>query len=673
MLGEIIKGQYQVVQIFRRSSYCQTYLAHDISQNQQTPCVIKHLLPASSQTASMSSLRRLFTREVAALEKLGTYSQVPQLLDYFEENQQFYLVQEYIAGQPLDAILLPGVRWNELQVIELLYEILNILEVVHAQGLIHRDIKPSNLICREKDGVLVLIDFGSVKQAWTQVVTSHGQTNANYCLGIPATVAIGTSGYMPSEQSRGRPRPNSDIYAVGMIGIQALTGMQPTQLLEDAETGEVIWQNLVEVSPELAAIINQMVRYQFSDRYQSTTQVLASLQPLVALLAPNKLKHSPIASEATNTSKPPDAAKTYQTAKTSNRANVPLYLGVTIGITTALGLFLGSYSALRRVTNIAPSIAQSQIALGSQNQIANVTLAHTLTGHTDAVWTVGISRDGHTLVSGSGDKTIKLWDMDTGHLVRTLSEDSAAILSVALSRDGQILTSGSYATEQAIKIWHLNTDKPRPTFGIASNVWSVALSPDGKTLASSSGDGSITIWNLQTGTLRRTLIGHSDTVWSVAISPDGQTLVSGSKDKTVKIWNLQTGALLRTLSGHSDRVRSVAISADGQTVASSSWDKTIKIWNRKTGKLLRTLIGHSGYVNSVAMSPDSRIIASGSDDETIKLWNLNTGELLGTLSGHSGNINCVDFNYDGRILVSSSEDKTIKIWQLQAVSLAANK
>lgn len=673
MLGEIIKGRYQVVQIFSRSSYCQTYLAHDISQKQPTPCVIKHLLPASSQTASISSLRRLFTREVAALEKLGTYSQVPQLLDYFEENQQFYLVQEYIAGQPLDAILLPGVRWNELQVIELLYEILNILEVVHAQGLIHRDIKPSNLICREKDGVLVLIDFGSVKQAWTQVVTSHGQTNANYCLGIPATIAIGTSGYMPSEQSRGRPRPNSDIYAVGMIGIQALTGMQPTQLLEDAESGEVIWQHLVEVSPELAAIINQMVRYQFSDRYQSTTQVLAALQPLVEKFAPNKLKQTPIASEATNTPKPPDAA-TYQTAKTSNRANVPLYLGMTIGITTALGLFLGGYSALQRATNIAPSIAQSQVALSSSNQaLANVTLAHTLTGHTDAVWTVGISRDGHTLVSGSGDKTIKLWDLDTGQLQRTLSEDSAEVLSVALSPDGQILTSGSYATEQAIKIWHLNTDKPRPTLGLASKVWSVAPSPDGKTLASSSEDGSITIWNMQTGTLRRTLKGHSDTVWSVAISPNGQTLVSGSKDKTIKIWNLQTGALLRTLIGHSDRVRSVAISPDGQTIISSSWDKTIKIWNLQTGKLLRTLTGHSGYVNSVAISPDSRIIASGSDDKTLKLWSLNTGELLGTLYGHSGNINCVDFNYDGRILVSSSEDKTIKIWQLQEVNLAANK
>lgn len=664
MLGEIIKGRYQVVQIFSSGSYCQTYLAHDLSHNQPTPCVIKHLLPASTQTASMSSLRRLFVREVAALEKLGSYPKVPRLLDYFEEDKQFYLVQEYIVGKPLNALLLPNVRWEENQVVKLLYEILKILEVVHENGLIHRDIKPSNLIRREKDGAIVLIDFGSVKQTWTQVVTSHGQTEANYAVGVPATLAIGTSGYMPSEQSRGRPRPNSDIYAVGMIGIQALTGMQPTQLLEDAETGEVIWQHLVVVSPELAAIINQMVRYQFCDRYQSVKEVLASLQPLVK----NAPKLKPAADDASTKLPPQLATKKNQIVKTSKRGNVALMLGMAIGITSALGLFLGSYSALRRDT----SIAQSQVALVTPNRIlANVVLADTLKGHTNTVWTVTISPDGHTLVSGSGDKTIKIWDLDSGQLQRTLSEDTAEVLSVALSPDGQTLTSGSYATDKAIKIWQLNTDKPRPTLGMASNVWSVALSPDGQTVASSSGDGSIKIWNLHTGALLRTLIGHTDTVWSVAISPDGQTLVSGSKDKTIKIWNLQTGALRRTLKGHSDRVRSVAISPDGQTLVSSSWDKTIKIWNLQTGKLLHNLRGHSNYVNSVAISPDSKIIASGSDDETIKLWDLNTGELLGTLFGHTGNINCVSFNDDGRVLASSSEDQTIKIWQLQPNNLTA--
>lgn len=341
MLGKIIKERYQIVQILSSRGYCQTYIAQDISKHQPTPCVIKHLLPGSNNASSLSSLRHLFTREAAALEKLGAYPQVPLLLDHFEEDQQFYLVQEYIAGQPLSDLLTPGVRWSESQVIELLIEVLSILEVVHAQGLIHRDIKPSSLIRRASDGRLVLIDFGSVKQAWTQVVTAQGQTNANYAIGIPATVAIGTPGYMPSEQSRGRPRPSSDIYALGMISIQALTGLQPTQLMEDTETGEVIWQRLAVVSPQLAAILNQMVRYHFTQRYQSATEVLTALAPLT----PSNVSNSSLTSVS---EQPLGSTKNSNVAKASTRENnVALWLGMAIGVTLALALILGSYYVLR--------------------------------------------------------------------------------------------------------------------------------------------------------------------------------------------------------------------------------------------------------------------------------------------------------------------------------------
>jgi WD40 repeat protein len=671
MLGQIIKGRYRIVEILGSGGYCKTYLAQDISHPQPTACVIKHLISASDHTSnSLSSLRRLFTREAAALEKLGTYPQVPQLLDHFESDQQFYLVQEYIAGQDLSKILKPGVRWTQSQVIELLQEVLSILEVVHAQGLIHRDIKPSNLIRRDKDGRIVLIDFGSVKQTWTQVVTAQGQTNANYALGVPATVAIGTHGYMPSEQSRGRPRPNSDIYALGMIGIQALTGLQPTMLLEDADSGEVIWQHHCQVGP-LGAILHRMVRYHFNERYQTATQVLTALQPLVAQYAPQS---ATVASLPSTPIQQPLPAKSSPTSKISIQHKAALWMGMAIGVTSALGLIIGSYYALRPLeATTSRSIPKSQVAQAMPDS-ADAAIVHTLNGHSGTVWAVAISRDGRTLVSGSGDKTLKLWDLDTGHLLRTLSGNSDEVLSVAIGADGQTLTSGSYADKQAIKIWNLrNEERHSIVSGNPSKVWSVAISPDGKTLASSSGDESIKVWDMQTGTLRRNLSGHSDTVWTIALSPDGQTLASGSTDQTIKIWNLQTGMLQRTLSGHSGRVRSVAISSDGKTLVSGSWDKTIKIWNLQTGQLLHTLSGHSGYVNSVAIAPDNQLIASGSDDRTVKLWNLNTGELLLNLPGHSDNVNSVSFNNAGKVLVSGSGDKTIKIWQLQSVKTVANQ
>ncbi|MDV2993228.1 MAG: Serine/threonine-protein kinase PknD [Chroococcidiopsis sp. SAG 2025] len=672
MLGKIIGRRYQVVQILGSSSYCQTYLARTLDRNQPAKCVIKHLLSTDKITDLSYRWQRLFSREIAALEKLQSYSQVPQLLDYFDEDRQFYLVQEYIVGQPLSQLMPPvRVKWSQQQVIELLYEVLSILEIVHSQGLIHRDLKPNNLIRRASDGKLVLIDFGSVKQAWTQVVTSSGQTQANYAIGLPATIAVGTSGYMPSEQSHGRPRPNSDIYALGMIGIQALTGMQPTQLLEDAETGEMIWQHLVTIAPELTAILNKMVRYHFLERYQSTTEALNALAPLVAN-APEKVN---TATAQTSTTVMPLVAKPADKsagAVSIKYERIASRLGTALGVTSAFALLLGSYYALRPTTNISPTMARSQIVEASHttepSTSPHTSMTRTLTGHTNAVWAVAIARDGRTLVSGSGDKTIKFWDIGSGQLLRTLTGNSAEVISLALSQDGQMLTSASYSAQPAVKVWDLSTQGLQHAIGNVSKVWSVAMSPDRQTLVSSNADASIKIWDLPTRTLRRTLVGHADTVWSVAISPNGKTLVSGSKDRTIKIWDLRTGALRRTLLGHTDRVRSVAISPDGQTLVSSSWDKTIGIWQLHTGRRLRTLTGHSDYINSVAISPDSQMIASGSDDRQIKLWQLNTGELLTTFSGHQGNVNSLSFTPDGKSIISGSEDKTVKVWSLQGIN-----
>ncbi len=672
MLGKLLQGRYQVVQVLSAGGFCQTYLAQDTRRPGNSTYVVKYLKPVSNHPDSLETQRRLFIREVQALKKLGNYDRVPQLVDHFEENNEFYLVQEFIEGHPLIAELKPGNRWTESQVVQLLQEVVVILEFIHSYGLIHRDIKPSNLIRRKQDGSLVLIDFGSVKQAWTQVVTAQGKTSASLALGIPATIAIGTPGYMPTEQGRGRPRPNSDIYALGMIGIQALTGLCPTQLLEDSETGELLWQHHAQVSAELAYILNKMVHYHFKDRYQSATEVLHALRPLVKragrerelreLREGRELRGSAHTENLSGQSPPASSVSSTPPPLLPSPNKSALLIGIGTGVAAALALMVGSYYFLRP-TAPASKAQEYPVSIPSKNTaLGNITLTNTLTGHSDVVWSVATSPDNQTLVSSSGDSTIKLWNLRSGELLRTLSGHSDQVLSVALSPDGQTLVSSSW--DSTIKIWNLRTGELLDTVSRYSNeVWSLAISPDGRTLASGSGD-TIKIWNLRTRKPRRTLSGHSDTVWSVAISSDGQTLASGSKDSTIKIWNLRTGELLHTLIGHSGRIRSVAISPDGQTLASGSWDSTIKLWNLRTGELQHTLSGHSAYVNSVALSPDGQILASGSDDYKIKLWNLRTGELLGTVSGHSNNVNSVAFDADGKILVSGSGDKTIKTWRL---------
>lgn len=351
MIGEVIKGRYQILELLGSGGFCQTYLAQDLYES-DTQCVIKHLSTATSpQPQTVAELRHAFTREAQALEKLGKHDSIPQLLAHFEIDQEFYLVQQFIEGHPLSKEL--QTPWSETQVVELLQKVLSILEYVHDRGLIHRDIKPSNLI-RRASGQLVLIDFGSVKQVWQQVVTSRGQTSSKFVEGIPATLAIGTPGYMPTEQGRGRPRPNSDIYAVGMIGIQALTGCTPSQLLEDAD-GEIIWQHHADVSPQLANILNQMIRYHFKERYQSAT---AALQALQSLAEPH------LTGDVERRSPTTDGSDT-----TNNESErLILLLGLIIGAVSALVLIVSSYYYLRPVNpNNAPSSWQNVDQLAAQH------------------------------------------------------------------------------------------------------------------------------------------------------------------------------------------------------------------------------------------------------------------------------------------------------------------
>ncbi|MEH2411887.1 serine/threonine-protein kinase [Nostoc sp.] len=246
-------------------------------------------------------------------------------------------------------------------------------------------------------------------------------------------------------------------------------------------------------------------------------------------------------------------------------------------------------------------------------------------------------------------------------LVNTLQGHESSVLSVAISPDGKTIASSG--GDRTIKLWNLATGKQISSLnGHSQQVNVVAISPDGKTLVSASDDNTIKIWNLATRKQIRTLQGHSDSVHALAISADSETLVTGSDDNTIKIWDLATGEQIRTLLGHTFWVRSVAISPDGVILASGSFDKTIKIWNLTKGYSIRTLEGNSQTVTAVAISPDGKTLASASRDRTIKLWNLVTGKEIRTLAGHGNTVTSVAFSADGKIIASGSRDRTIKLW-----------
>ncbi|NEP41949.1 MAG: serine/threonine protein kinase [Okeania sp. SIO2H7] len=257
--GEIIKEQYQIIEQLGAGESWETYLAKNLYLPNNSQCVVKRLKSDASETA-----KALFDREAKILSNLGKHDRIPYLLAYFGENEYFFLVHEFIDGESLSQEWVEGEPWRQDRVISLLREILEILVFVHGGNIVHRDINWENLMRRKGDRQLVLTNFGAVKQ-----VTAGSQTIS----------IAGTPGYMPPEQTYGIARLSSDVYAVGVMGIQALTGLKPGNFRANIDTGNLEWRSKAEVlvSRELGEVLDRMVRYDFKERYQSAKEAWSAI------------------------------------------------------------------------------------------------------------------------------------------------------------------------------------------------------------------------------------------------------------------------------------------------------------------------------------------------------------------------------------------------------------
>ena len=394
MIGKVISGRYQIIQNLGSGGFGQTFLAEDLQLPDHHRCVVKRLKPATNDDFVLQIASRLFETEAVVLHRLGSHDRIPRLLAHFEEEHEFYLVQELIDGCELTSELIPVDRsvdgypvgrMNEAQAIAFLQDILEILAYVHQQGAIHRDIKPANLMRRRSDGKLVLIDFGAVKQVTTTIAT-NSISNAKSNL----TVAIGTDGYMPNEQAIGKPRPCSDLYAVGMMAIQGLTGVPPSLLTEDMTTGEIAWRKSpihttpkyrTNVSDDLARVIDKLVRYDFRDRYQSAETAIADLSKLKSAIAPTVISTNAQAltivtnGEAINTNE--EIAPTLVSQNLQLKRQNWLAMGAVVSAIAVIGavMFLRPTTALKNDLNIGASSPSAKYVFLSERAIADSDLA----------------------------------------------------------------------------------------------------------------------------------------------------------------------------------------------------------------------------------------------------------------------------------------------------------
>ncbi len=283
----LVAQRYRIIRSLGPGRFGHTYIAEDAQQPDSPRCVIKQLKPTNNRPEALETARAIFRQQVAILERLGCHPQIPRLWTAFEEDQTFYLVEAFMAGLPLSAELSPRHRWGENRVVKLLSGVLGILEFAHRQGVVHGDLKPEQII-RRHDNSFCLTDFG-------------------------AATPLGSPTEQPGEHQL---QPSSDLYDLGIIGIQALTGLSPQQFQENAETGEILWTQQVRVSPTLAAVLTKLVRANLLNRYQSAAEALRDLQPLLSpseqtvAVAPEPEPPQPEPASAPLSPEPPSLAPT---------------------------------------------------------------------------------------------------------------------------------------------------------------------------------------------------------------------------------------------------------------------------------------------------------------------------------------------------------------------------
>jgi serine/threonine protein kinase, bacterial len=265
-----LKGSFSAVKPLGRGGFGATYLAIDESLPGHPPCVIKQLRPNTQSASVLKMARELFEREATTLGRIGNHPQIPRLLAYFEEAENFYLVQEYVEGETLKQEFERKGIFKEVDIIKVLSEMLPALGFMHQNAVIHRDIKPANIIRRKQDAQLVLIDFGAVS-------TQTNRTAEEEDGGLLTSFAIGTPGFAPPEQMAMRPVYSSDIYATAMTCLYLLTGRSPKDFSHDPYTGEINWRSEVNMSDNLAAIFNKMLQISVSQRYRTAEEVIAAM------------------------------------------------------------------------------------------------------------------------------------------------------------------------------------------------------------------------------------------------------------------------------------------------------------------------------------------------------------------------------------------------------------
>jgi WD40 repeat protein/predicted Ser/Thr protein kinase len=704
-------GKYTDVQRLGEGGFGEVYRAVDTTLNRPVALKVPHreLLRDPAFAAQFRQEAQIAAQldhpNIVRIYSVGDYEGTP------------FIEMELVEGQTLADHIKQKGRLTPEEALAIIEPVCAALAEAHGKGIIHRDIKPGNILIRQRDGRVLVSDFGLAKTRENSFQASLSSSN----------IVVGTFRYMPPEQANpklGPVGPQSDIYSPGVVLYEMLTGRVP---FDGKSVGQLIYQHTIE-EPELPSNINinlsravesvvlKALQKKPEDRYVSAQAMALALRAAVerGTIQPGVYPEKPLSRQ------PPEPVATSDRRRPGWIIIIPAIIGM-VGL-IAVAVVISSVSRLRGRTEVvpteivrivtatpAPAIAaltptpvpteapsttptmtRTPSATPSPTKTPSTTPTMTRTPSatpsptaTDTATAPPTSTPTSTLVPSSTPvptrasgtapmptranlSAMAISPDNVGRLVQLAHVEKMydGWGPMPYSPDGQLLA----ASDSGIRLLDSHSLTELRFWATAGRVWCVAFSPDGVTLGTGEMDGTVRLYRVADGTLLRIIQVGGRTPCDLAFSPDGAMLASGSDDNSVRVWRTSDGALLHRMMGHTNSVDSVAFSPDGRIVASGSDDNTIRLWGAADGALIRTLQGHTERVTGLAFSPDGATLGSGSYDHSVRLWRVADGALIRTLQVDTVIFERVAFSPDGTVLASGGAKESgggiVRLWRV---------